>query len=250
MFTRPEDRDYGERVMEDLYVRMDGLLGRTMDRLGDRDVMMVISDHGFTEFNRGVNLNTWLRERGYLAVKEGGEDEQYLQGVDWSKTRAYTFGLAGIYLNVKGREREGIVDRDEVSALKAEIASALRTLKDPAKDRKVVKGIHDASDVYRGPYVDHAPDLVVGLQDGYRASWDAAVGRVSKEIFSDNLKKWRGDHCVDQSLVPGVFVCNRKVRDLGNIRLMDIAPTVLKTLGIPVPSYMDGRAKDIALSES
>ena len=73
----------------------------------------MLSDHGFCSFRRGVNLNSWLRENGYLALR--GED------IDWSRTRAYTFGLGGFYLNLRGREASGIVAPEDADALKAEL---------------------------------------------------------------------------------------------------------------------------------
>ncbi len=95
--------------------------------------------------------------------------------------------------------------------------------------------------MYRGPYKDQAPDLIVGYAGGYRVSWDAAIGRTSMEVFHDNKKAWSGDHCVDPSVVPGVLFCNRKIEEL-HPRLLDIGPTVLELFGIPTPDYMDGRA--------
>jgi hypothetical protein len=89
--------------------------------------------------------------------------------------------------------------------------------------------------------VGHAPDLIVGYESGYRVSWDAAVGRTTREVFHDNLKAWSGDHCVDPSVVPGVLFCNHAI-DGDQPRLLDIAPTVLGVFGVPAPEYMDGRA--------
>ena len=103
-----------------------------------------------------------------------------------------------------------------------------------------IKRVYQAAKVYRGPYKDQAPDLIVGYAGGYRVSWEAAIGRTSREVFHDNKKAWSGDHCVDPSVVPGVLFCNRKI-DSPQPRLLDIAPTVLDLFGIPAPDYMDGR---------
>ena len=95
--------------------------------------------------------------------------------------------------------------------------------------------------MYRGPYKDQAPDLIVGYASGYRVSWDAAVGRTSRDVFHDNTKAWSGDHCVDPSVVPGVLFCNRKIEST-QPRLLDIAPTVLDLFGIPDPG-LHGRPR-------
>ena len=226
--------------LDEMYERMDEFVGRVAKQLGRKDVLMVISDHGFTVFERGVNLNAWLRESGYLVLKSDASNDGYLRNVDWEKTRAYTFGLSGIYLNRKGREAGGIVDEAEAPNLRSELLSRLRGLRDPGRGRVAVREVYDASAVYRGPYADNGPDLIIGYERGYRASWDAAIGRAGGEVFADNPKHWSGDHCVDYQLVPGVLFCNRKMVFDETPRLIDIAPTVLELFGVSKPAYMDG----------
>ena len=131
------------------------------------------------------------------------------------------------------------------SALRDEIAGCLGKLVDPATGGAAIKRVYQAAKVYRGPYKDQAPDLIVGYARGYRVSWEAAVGRTSRDVFHDNKKAWSGDHCVDPSVVPGVLFCNRAI-ETENPRLLDIAPTVLDLFGIPKPDYMDGRVLQVA----
>ena len=241
------DRDKGARVIEDLYRRMDALLGRTRAMLGKDAVLFVISDHGFASFRQGVNLNAWLRGAGYLAVKPDEKGAEYLTGVDWSRTRAYSFGLSGIYLNIRGREKQGIVARGEESAaLKAELADKLRSLRDPASGQAPVRGVYDSRDVFAGPYADNGPDLVMGYENGYRASWETAVGRTDGEVLAENTRHWCGDHCIDPRLVPGVFLCNRAMGDGAQPHITDLAPTIMDLMGVPVPGYVDGRVLGIA----
>jgi predicted AlkP superfamily phosphohydrolase/phosphomutase len=229
-------------AIEDLYVRMDGLVGRTMARCaGDDTLLMVISDHGFNTFRRGIDLNRWLEENGYLVVDDARRNEDYLAGVDWARTRAFAIGLTGIFINLKGKFEQGIVEPGtEAEGLCQEIAERLGRVLDPRDDRPAIKRVYQASKAYRGPYKDHAPDLIVGYASGYRVSWDAAVGRTSRDVFHDNKKAWSGDHCVDPSVVPGVLFCNRTV-EAAAPRLLDVAPTVLDLFGVPIPDYMDGR---------
>lgn len=230
-----------ENAIEDLYVRMDDLVGRTMKRCNDENtLLMVISDHGFNTFRRCVDLNRWLEENGYLVVDESKRGKQYLAGVDWSKTRAFALGLTGIFINRKDRFEQGIVESDEeAAALCAEIADKLRSVNDPKTGDAAIKRAYQAARAYRGPYKTNAPDVIVGYASGYRVSWDTAVGKTGRQIFSDNHKAWSGDHCVDPSVVPGVLFCNRKLES-DQPRLLEIGPTILKLFGVPIPDHMDG----------
>ena len=243
MFFAQKDRPGPySKTIEDLYRRADQLVGRTLQYVDDETVLFVLSDHGFASFERGCDLNSWLLAHGYLALKEGATGErQYLKDVDWSRTQAYTIGLAGLYINQKGRESQGIVDPQAAGALKKEIAAKLSGLRDQDRDRLAIRKAWPSDALYRGPYLDAAPDVIIGYSDGYRASWDAAVGKVSPQVFEDNRKAWSGDHCIDPHLVPGVVFCNRKIfaEDPG---IEDMAPTALDLFGIKPPPYMEGKS--------
>lgn len=244
----PADKNDKTSVIESLYQRMDTLVGEVMDKTKARDTMlMIVSDHGFNAFRYGVDLNRWLEENDYLKLKEDGRGKKNLTGIDWSQTRAFAVGLAGIFLNLKGREAQGIVDPgDQAKSLREEIAGGLVTLTDtPGGEQCVIKQVYNAQEVYRGPYKDNAPDLIVGYNKGYRASWETAVGQVTDKVLHENTKAWSGDHCIDRSLVPGVLFCNREIAT-ANPRLMDIGPTVLEMFGVSVPAYMDGAALAVA----
>ncbi len=229
-------------VIEDLYIRMDALIGKTLDKLGPDDVLFIMSDHGFSAFRRGVNLNTWLYRNGYLVLRDGkttGTD--WLRDVDWERTRAYSLGLAGIFINRKGREARGIVNQDgELRALKAELARELGGLRDPATAEVAITRALDTEKSFPGPYADEGPDLLVCYNRGYRSSWDCATGRVSKEVFEDNKKPWSGDHCMDPELVPGVLFSSRRLK-VEKPDIKDIAPTVLSLFGVTAPLYMKGK---------
>lgn len=233
-------------AIEDLYRRMDDLVGRTVARCRDAGtLLLVLSDHGFNTFRRGIDLNRWLEENGYLVVDDARRGEDYLAGVDWSRTRAFAIGLTGIFLNIRDKYTQGIVAAgEEADRLRGEIAERLGALTDPQTGGRAIRRVYQAPKAYRGPYKDHAPDLIVGYDRGYRVSWDAAVGRTSTAVFHANTKAWSGDHCVDPSVVPGVLFCNHPIRG-ENPRLLDIAPTVLAMFGVPAPDYMDGKALTI-----
>ncbi len=226
-------------VIEPLYCDMDRIVGQALTYVDSDTAIFVLSDHGFCAFRRGVNLNSWLLREGYLALDPGRTSSgEYLEGIDWSRTRAYTFGLGGVYLNLRGREAQGVVTNEEAGALKNELVRKLTDLRDG--DARPIQAVYQASDIYNGPYLGAAPDLIVGYAAGYRASWDAATGRVTSTVLEDNRKAWCGDHCVDPPLVPGVLFSNLRMT-ADNPGIEDLAPTALSLFGVKAPVWMEGR---------
>ena len=225
-----------------IYEHNDAIVGRVMEKLGDGDVLLVISDHGFDSFQRGVNLNGWLQQQGLLTLKEGATGEgDWLADVDWSQTKAYSMGLSGMFLNLKGREAMGIVEPGKgAQAVKDQIIAGLEGIVDSERDKVGIEKVFDTAEIYAGPYTENAPDLVIGYNSGYRISWDCATGIVSGPIFEDNVKAWSGDHCIDPRLVPGILFCNVPMAE-EHPSLIDIAPSVLKLFGLEPPAHMDGR---------
>jgi predicted AlkP superfamily phosphohydrolase/phosphomutase len=220
---------------------MDRIVGRTLRYVDKETVLFVLSDHGFCSFRRGINLNAWLMRNGYLALQENtSESGDYFEGVDWSRTRAYAFGLSGLYLNLQGREAQGIVARDAAASLRSELRDRLAGICDEADGQLAIQAAYDSTQIYKGPYLDAAPDLVIGYAPGYRASWGSVVGKVAQNVFEDNNKCWSGDHCVDPSAVPGVLFTNQKwqSQDPG---IEDMAPTILRLFGVAPPRWMEGR---------
>jgi predicted AlkP superfamily phosphohydrolase/phosphomutase len=233
-------------AIEEMYLRMDTLVGETMDECDDASTMlMVISDHGCASFRRGIDMNCWLEQNGYLKLKPDGRGKKYLAGVDWSQTRAYCLGLTGIWINQKGREAQGIVEPAEAAALRDELCRRLAGLKDEAKGAVAINRVLDANKIYRGPYKGEAPDLIVGYNNGYRVSWEAAIGQPTERVFHDNTKAWSGDHIIDPQLMPGVLFCNRKIGS-ETPHITDLAPTVLELFGVKVPEHMDGQPLVVA----
>lgn len=235
-----EDRaEFGDTI-EKMYIEMDGLIGRVRAKLKKGDVLFVMSDHGFASFQRGINLNTWLYEHGYLVLKgEAPTGADYLQDVDWTKTRAFALGLSGMYINVKGREAHGIVPREQVDVLKRQIAAELEQIVDPQNGHEAISKVYDSATSYKGLYTSEAPDLIIGYHKGYRISWDSITGIIEPEVFMDNLKAWSGDHHVDPALVPGILFCNRRF-ERSNPHIVDLAPTALSLFGVKIPGYMEG----------
>jgi predicted AlkP superfamily phosphohydrolase/phosphomutase len=240
--NRGEPPDPGlARAIEDQYRRGDAAVGTALEFADDETLVIVLSDHGFNSFQRGFHLNSWLRDQGLLALREdaGPDGGDLLQGVDWSRTRAYALGLGGIYLNRAGREAQGIVKSDEADALGAAIAGELGGLRDPERGCVAVNRAVPRAVVYSGPYAHESPDLLVHCAAGYRVSWESSLGGVPPGLFADNVKKWAGDHIIDPALVPGVLFVNRPFRP-GGATLTDLAPTILESLGVPRGPAMEG----------
>jgi predicted AlkP superfamily phosphohydrolase/phosphomutase len=248
--ARDVPRDQRPEIIQELYRRMDDLIGRVKKQIDDDTLLLVVSDHGFKSFARCLNLNAWLHQNGYLALKPGKtESGDWFEDVDWSRTRAYTMGLNGLYLNQVGRERLGTVQSEDAAALKEELRTKLNGLVDPASGKIGITGVFDSDDAYAGPYVDNAPDLIIGYGDGFRASWDSVMGKVTRLVFEDNLKAWSGDHCIDPRLVPGVLFSNHKITE-EKPAIVDVAPTILKLFGLGLPAHLDGKPWVVATESS
>jgi predicted AlkP superfamily phosphohydrolase/phosphomutase len=197
-----------------------------------------MSDHGFGNFGRQFNLNSWLRDLGYLGP---GPCTSIRHDVDWSITSAYGLGINGLYLNLKGREPEGIVEPGaKAEELLAELKERLEAVTD-ADGRRVIRNVYRASEVYSGDATALAPDLIVGYCRGYRASWETCLGDLEPEVLSNNQLAWSADHCADALEVPGVLFCNRPFR-ARSPALIDVAPSILAEYGVPVPSAMTGKS--------
>ena len=215
------------------YKKLDDTLGRVMQQLGENDDLIVLSDHGFDTFRRAAHVNSWLRQNGYLELTNPHAESgaELLADIDWDKTRAYGIGFGAIYINQSGREGRGIVSPGrETEALKKEISGKLLQWHDEKYEKAVISKVYSREEIFRGDYADITPDLYIGFNIGYRASWQTALGGAPKDLIEDNLKKWSGSHLFDPAIIPGILLSNRKILK-GNPSIYDITPTVLKVVG-------------------
>lgn len=215
-------------IIPEYYQKMDALIGKTRKAIDKDTVLIVLSDHGFAQFNWEVNLNTWLKQERFLTLKSGSAGQMLYENVDWSKTKAFAAGFNSIYLNLKGREAEGIVARDEMDKVVSTIKTKLTKLKQLRTHLAVVKNVYLKKELSI-PQEMHAPDLIVGYSRGFRASWETAVGAIPAKVFNKRTQKWSGDHLFDASEVPGVIFSNSHLK-IKDPYLGDVMPYVLSNI--------------------
>jgi predicted AlkP superfamily phosphohydrolase/phosphomutase len=234
---------YGGAIERE-YRRMDATVGEVLAKLAPDDVLLVISDHGFHNYRRGLNVNQWLRQQGLLALSKQAvsSDREFLTDVDWTKTAAYAIGTGQIYLNLRGRERDGIVDPATAPALRERIRAGLTALRDHERgDASVVRNVYQAVDIFRGQRSADAPDMQIAFAENYRTSWETVLGGVPKPLFADNDKKWSGDHAAsDAAETPGVVLSNRAITKL-DPHIVDVAPTAHAFFQKSSPQYYAGK---------
>jgi len=242
-YYHPEEGRRFGYITDELYRKFDRVLGRALKSIDPAIPVLVMSDHGFAPFRREVNINNWLLREGYLklSTRDISEEISILETADWPASRAYALGLNGFYLNQKGREKEGVVTTGERRRLLEEIKAKLEALVDPANGQKVVSCAYISEDNFSKDFIERAPDIILGFHRGYRISDNSALGTLDRDIVSDNLGWWSGDHCVDPKRVPASFVSSFKI----NVRvpdMRDVAPTILKYFGVPAGAGMTGKA--------
>ena len=220
-------------TVKKIYEQFDRIVGRTMPRVDAGAMLVVMSDHGFTSWRRAFHLNTWLKEQGYLTLLNPHlqQDPGLFANVDWSRTRAYALGLNGLYINVAGREREGIVDPAEREALAREIGAKLLQSVDPKTGQRAVTEVLRREEYRDRGHLDVGPDLVVGYAKGMRGSNESALGTVGPEVVTDNTEEWSGDHCMDPDTVPGVLFSSRPLKK-PVARLEELAAAILAEFGV------------------
>lgn len=266
------------------YKQVDRIVGEVVDRIdsgefGDDATLIVVSDHGFAPYYYGMNLNNFLVEKGYMKlidrqskepvefgeIRDLGESE-YLEMVDWKNTQAYSLGLGKIFLNLEGREPEGIVKRADYYALRDRIIEDLEAYVDPQNEKPVVKKAFKREEIFSGDFwkegeaeftfnrtekelrkIDGFADIFIGFYRGYRVAWNTTSGGLDEAVIVQNDQKWSGDHVsVMPDDVKGVFFSNRKIEEGGRqLSVVDIVPTIYALYGIPLPEELDGTAIDL-----
>ncbi|MDP8257144.1 MAG: alkaline phosphatase family protein [Candidatus Alcyoniella australis] len=258
-FLDPESPAYDAQLavqwgdsIQRVYIEVDRFVGEVMSKMREGDRLLVLSDHGFHPFNKAVNINTWLVRNGFMTlvpqdeVRDRNLEDLFGQGefwpnVDWSRTRAYALGLGMLFVNLSGREPQGIVSEEQYEGLQNELVEKLELLVDPQTGERVVRNVYRRQDVYSGPFYEASPDMLVGFMPGYRVSWQTALGGIPQDVLQINDRKWSGDHCsFDPPITQGVFFSSTPI-DYETVHIYDFAPTALDFFSLEIPQYMEGK---------
>ena len=226
-----------------LYEEMDKLVGQVLPAVDEKTLLVVCSDHGFAQFGRNFHLNTWLRDNGYLTIKDEAKSKERtnISDIDWNNTIAYGIGFNGLYLNIAGREEQGIVGSDKAPELVKRISSELEAVLDDETGRPPVHHVFDRSEVYSGEFTPEMPEMLVGYTPGFRCSDNSLLGETGSSTVDVNQYPWAGDHSMSRDLVPGSLFISRTIQK-ANPDILDLPVTILEFFGFTKPDQMVGKS--------
>ncbi len=279
-----QQRAAGRELLAEVMIAADRELGRLLGALADPVDVLVISDHGgMARPAQSFNINAWLANAGWLVRRDRAADSGRrraqamaewakqrlpvtewvksrapdgikrrfttlragLGNIDWSRTTAYRVKLShpieGIHLNLRGRQPEGAIAEADYAHTREQIVSALRL-------RPEVDWVRPREEVYSGPHLENAPDILVSLQPAFDGGAD--LYEVVTPIPAGWLQSISGYHTMSGILVAsGPAFKGGPLSPAERPTLQDIAPTVLHLLGLPVPGDMDGRVLQELLAD-
>jgi predicted AlkP superfamily phosphohydrolase/phosphomutase len=279
-----EGREVYGNVVYDTYRRVDKAIGDILRQAGDATVI-IISDHGMGPIHKFFYANRWLIEKGVLKVK-GDRSKPSLsmtrvplksiaekikirvnhipnlsipvmrrkplpipEEVDWAHTKAYAT-IFGININLEGREPQGIVKNEEYDKICESLREELYKLRDPETGERIIDKVYKRDEIYSGPNLEDAPDIVyLFKQSFYYVKKDIFSSEIFKKITS--RETIRANHLNHSSkgifLAKGPHINSKGL--LEGVRIIDIAPTILYLMGLPIPKNMDGRLLEEILQQ-
>ncbi len=264
-----EDLEKYEDALFRIYEKLDeklGIIVRKFEKEISNDFSIIlVSDHGISSLKRILHLNRCLSEKGYLKFKPKEEwkkfakdilekNVSYIFGkVDWSKTKAYAVGKRGaIYVNLKGREPNGIVSKRDYKKIIEKLKKDLKNTEDPETGEKIVKKAFSRDELFFGKNIQKAPDILIFLNDGY-FPFGYAFNYDKPDSISVNDR-------IDQPFVTGIesgdgilLIRDKNIEanaTFKNSKIIDLTPTLLYLLGLPVPKDMDGKVLEEIFKKS
>lgn len=231
-------------ILKDYYKNLDKRFGEIINLLDKDTIIIVMSDHGINRMHSRVNLTDWLIKNGYLHLKKPikGKKEFDLSMVDWTKTSVFAIGAydAEIFINLQGREPEGIVDHKDYDGLLEELERKLKDIKGERNENMNTK-IFKKKDFFQGKCSETAPDMIVYFDDLQYGTNTTLIG--NSTLWS--IKTAKGSDDAGHSR-QGIFIMSKSKRkgNIGEVDILDIAPTILNKLGVPIPEDMKGNIID------
>jgi len=232
-----------KNILKDYYKMLDRELGELFKLVDDKTTIILLSDHGITRMHTRVNLSDWLIKEGYMVLKEGVKINSLTKlnhdFIDWKRTKVFCFGFleAQIFINLKGREPQGIVDFSEYDSLIDELEKKIKKI--PGDDgKKLDTRCFKKKYFFKGKHSRSAPDMIVYFDNLQYGCNPTQIGNPT--LWSPSTGLWSDDAGHSRQ---GIFITNKSNQkgDLGEIDILDIAPTILNALNISVPEDMEGK---------
>ena len=216
------------------YKRIDDMLGQLAARLDEYTTLVWMADHGFCSIKKEVYVNRWLTDRGWLKLKAVRPDRKKgLDEIDPTSV-AYSLDPGRVFIRVRGREKEGCVPPGtEYEGLRDEIAAAALALRDPDHGEPIFQSVFKREELYEGPHLDQAADLILAPYDGYDPK-----GPLHKEVLTYKGDELVGMHTFDDAML---YVGGRSIPQT-RFSVLNVMPTILDLLGVPHPPGLDGRS--------
>lgn len=232
-----------QNAIRDYYKAVDSMIGQLVETAGDDVAVLIVSDHGVKRMDGGICINEWLWREGWLTLKEPPKTGELLAfndaQIDWSRTKAWSGGgyYARVFLNVEGREPQGIIPASQFNETRDELAAALAAI--PAPDGSPLKTtVFKPEDIYQ-TVNNFAPDLMVYFGDLHWRSV-GSLGHGAHYTLENDTGPDDANHAQQ-----GMFILyNPRESGKGHVfghQLMDIAPTILNLMGQSIPQTMQGR---------
>jgi predicted AlkP superfamily phosphohydrolase/phosphomutase len=218
----------------DFYRRIDDMLGELAARLDDSTTLMWMADHGFCTIRKEVYVNRWLLDQGWLKLRNVPPDRaKGLDEIDPSSV-AYSLDPGRVFVRLRGREKEGCVAAGaEYEGIRDEIARAALQFRDEESGAPFFQAVYRREELYHGPYLEQAADLILAPHDGYDPK-----GLLYKETLTYKGDELVGMHTYDDAMlyVRGHTLAPRR------FSVLNVMPTILDLMGVPQPPHLDGES--------
>jgi predicted AlkP superfamily phosphohydrolase/phosphomutase len=212
--------------------RIDAMLGQLRERLDEGSTLLVMSDHGFCTLKKEVYVNNWLQQKGWLRVKVPEGERPRLNHID-PESVAYSLDPGRIFINLVGREPQGTIQHGaQYEALREVIAAAALELRDPEDGSPMVAQVLKREEIYHGPLLEQAADLILVPVDGYDLK-----GPLKKPALTFKGDELVGMHTYDDAML---YIRGRRIAD-GDWGVIDVMPTIFSLMDLPVPEGLDGQ---------